>query len=241
MSDADGHKEHNEDVETALLDADLFVKYKAPQKAIKRLRSAIEHYPRSVKLRERLREVAVHKHPEEAARQCLALANLYIAREDFEAAYERLLEAKKLDPRISITPGLEAIRRARRPDLHPGDHVDVQPSGEDKAPRSTTLAGDLSAISIFDAVQVIENARLTGALSIEGVEQQGSILFNHGLIVGAASGEVEGQEAFRRIVETTSGKFDFERTSQEFPVTIKAASNTNLILDSLRQLDEDNR
>lgn len=107
MSDADGHKEHNEDVETALLDADLFAKYKAPEKAIKRLRSAIEHYPRSVKLRERLREIAVYKHPEEAARQCLALANLYIAREDFEAAYERLLEAKQLDPRISITPGLK--------------------------------------------------------------------------------------------------------------------------------------
>ncbi len=241
MSDADGHKEHNEDVETALLDADLFVKYKAPQKAIKRLRSAIEHYPRSVKLRERLREIAVYKHPEEAARQCLALANLYIAREDFEAAYERLLEAKQLDPRISITPGLEAIRRARRPDLHAAGRVDTQPSSEDTSPRSTTLAGDLAAISIFDAVQVLENARLTGALTIEGVEAQGRILFNHGLIVGAASGEVEGQEAFRRIIETTSGKFDFERTAQEFPVTIKAASNTNLILDSLRQLDEDHK
>lgn len=247
MSDADDYKEHNEDVETALLDADLFVKYKAPHKAIKRLRSTVEHYPRSIKLRERLREIAVYKHPEEAARQCLALANLYIAREDFEAAYERLLEAKQLDPRISITPGLEAIRRARRPDLQPsGRDTDIQASSEqasseEMAARSTTLAGDLAAISIFDAVQVIENARMTGALNIQGSEKQGRILFNHGRIVGATSGEVEGQEAFRRIVETTSGAFDFEKTAREFPVTINTASNTNLILDSLRQLDEDHR
>jgi hypothetical protein len=32
-------------------------------------------------------------------------------------AYDRLQEAKLLDPRISVAPGLEAIRRARRPDF----------------------------------------------------------------------------------------------------------------------------
>jgi hypothetical protein len=37
------------------------------------------------------------------------------------------------------------------------------------------------------------------------------------------------------------GSFDFERSPQGFPVTIQAASNTNLILDSLRQLDEENK
>jgi hypothetical protein len=50
--------------------------------------------PRSIKLRERLREIhAVHKQIEEAARQCLALASLYIEREDFDTAHDRLLEA----------------------------------------------------------------------------------------------------------------------------------------------------
>ncbi|MGH9903502.1 MAG: hypothetical protein ACRD68_16975, partial [Pyrinomonadaceae bacterium] len=72
-------KSHSEEVETALLDADLFVKYKAPQRAVKRLQSAIERYPRSVGLREKLREItAANQQPEEAARQCLALANLYL-------------------------------------------------------------------------------------------------------------------------------------------------------------------
>src|ERR1700754_1675975 len=100
------------EIETALLDADLFVKYKAPERAIRRLRTALERHPRSIRLRERLREVAAaNKHPEESARQCLALPSLYIERDEFDVAYDRLLEAKALDARINIASGLEAIRR----------------------------------------------------------------------------------------------------------------------------------
>lgn len=236
MSDAQTNKEQEGDVETALLDADLFVKYKAPARAVQRLQTALERRPRSIELRERLREIcATHKQPEEAARQCLALASLYIEREDFEAAHERLLEAKQLDPRINIAPGLDAIRRARRPDLPQSPFS----KGEVRPP--STFSGDLSVISIFDAVQVLENARLTGALSINSPTQQGRILFNEGRIVGAEAGDLTREDAFRRVVEATNGMFDFELAEQEFPVTIHAASNTNLILDSLRQIDEDNR
>src|SRR2546430_12623400 len=111
------HKEAIGEVETALLDADLFRKYGATDRAIKRLKMALERSPRSINLRERLREIAAsHKHPEEAARHCLALASLYIERDNFEAAHDRLLEAKQLDSRISIVSGLEAIRRARHPE-----------------------------------------------------------------------------------------------------------------------------
>lgn len=237
MSDAQTNKEQEGDIESALLDADLFVKYKAPARAILRLQTALERRPRSIQLRERLREIcAAHKQPEESARQCLALASLYIEREDFEAAHERLLEAKQLDSRINIAPGLDAIRRARRPDL---PHPDFGTAATAHPP--STFSGDLSVISIFDAVQVLENARLTGALSINGPTHQGRVLFNEGRIVGAEAGDLAGEDAFRRIVEATSGMFDFARAEQEFPVTINAASNTNLILDSLQQIDEENR
>jgi hypothetical protein len=235
MSDAQTPKEYQGDVETALLDAELFVKYRAIERAMGTLQTALERRPRSIPLRERLREIATsHKLHEEAARQCLALASLYIEREDFETAHERLLEAKHLDPRINIATGLEAIRRARRPDL---------PSGETVATKRDvpTLSGDLSAITIFDAVQVLENARLTGALVITNDARAGRILFNEGRIIGAESGEARGVEAFRQIVEVTSGSFEFERAAKEFPVTIQVASNTNLILDSLRQMDEENK
>jgi hypothetical protein len=233
-------KSLDESVEAALLDADLFVKYKAPQRAVERLQEAIAHHPRSVVLREKLREVSfTHGQTHEAARQCLFLVNLYIARENFEAAHERLLEAKHIDPRINIAPGLDAIRRARRPDLQPAAAPPApQPTPER---RRVTLAGDLSSVNIFDAVQVIENSRLTGALCVEadGDAPPARVLFNEGRIVGAETAGKEGTEAFRHVVEITAGTFDFQKSETEFPVTIQAPTNTNLILDTLRQLDEE--
>lgn len=236
MSDALTGKDQEGDVETALLDAELFIKYHAPERAIKRLRIALEHSPRSLQLRERLREITQAKHPEEAARQCLALASLYIEREELQTAHDRLLEAKNLDPRISIAPGLDAIRRARRPNLQQGEQAAGRRILE--KPKST-FAGDLAVVSIFDAIQVIENSRLTGTLAIVSDARLGRVHFNEGRIVGAETGETTGEDAFRKVVEVTTGTFDFEKSVKEFPVTINAASNTNLILDSLRQLDEE--
>ncbi|HXM48468.1 MAG TPA: DUF4388 domain-containing protein [Pyrinomonadaceae bacterium] len=231
------HKEPVGEVETALLDAELFIKYGSPDRALKRLKTALEHNPRSIPLRECMREVgAAHKHPEEAARQCLALASLYIERDDFDAAHDRLLEAKQLDSRISIGSGLEAIRRARHPEVHTKPAPKTEPQSMKPG---ISFAGDLSVISVFDAIQAIENSRLTGVLLLTNNAQAGRVLFNDGQIVGAESGPLLAQEAFRQIVEITGGRFDFQKSAQTHPITIEAASNTNLILDSLRQVDEE--
>lgn len=235
MAVTDSQTEHVSEVEAALLDAELFMKYQAPERAIKRLRAALEINTRSIKLRERLREVcSSQKQTEEAARQCLALASLYIERDDFDAAQDRLLEAKQLDGRINIAGGLEAIRRARRPDLKPA------PATEATFDRKHfTLAGDLSSISVFDAIQVIENARLNGILAISsGNGHDGQVRFNDGRIVDALCDGETGDKAFERVVEILSGTFEFQKTSEQFTVRIQAPSNTNLILDTLRVLDE---
>jgi hypothetical protein len=235
MAKTPAETEHLSDVDSALLDAELFMKYKAPDKAMSRLRGALDRTPRSIQLRERMREVsAAHKHPDEAARQCLALASLYIEREDFDMAYDRLLEAKQLDPRINITKGLEAIRHARRPDLQ----TQQEPAREPEVKKSATLAGDLSAISVFDAIQVIENAKLTGVLTLSGDAQNGTVFFNEGRIVNAESAGRKGEDGFRHIVEITRGAFEFQKSSGEFPIVIQALSNTNLVLDTLRLMDE---
>jgi len=236
MSDLQSQTETVSEVETALLDAELFVKYNAPERAIKRLRTALERSPRSIQLRERLREVAAgHKQLDDAARQCLALASLYIERDDFDTAYDRLLEAKQLDSRINIAAGLEAIRRARRPDLRPTP----QPAALENDLANVALAGDLSAVSAFDAIQVIENAKLTGSLTLRGGVQTGRVLFNDGQIVDADCAGANGEAGFRQIIEITNGTFEFQKSGQGFPVKIQAASNTNLILDTLRRLDEE--
>lgn len=236
---SDDHKEVIGEVETALLDAELFIKYGSPDRAMKRLKTALERSPRSIPLRERMREVAAsHKHPEEAARHCLALASLYIERDDFDAAHDRLLEAKTLDNRISIATGLEAIRSARHPELRKkrGKKTELQ-----RVTPAVTFAGDLSVIGVFDAIQAIENSRATGTLLLTNNAQAGRVLFNDGQIVGAESGKLTAHEAFRQIVEITGGAFSFQKSAKSFPLTIEAASNTNLILDSLRQVDEDSQ
>ncbi|MFL6285506.1 MAG: DUF4388 domain-containing protein [Pyrinomonadaceae bacterium] len=239
MNEREKPKSLDESVEAAVLDADLFVKYQAPQRAVERLQDAIAHHPRSIVLREKLREVAVtHGMEDEAARQCLALVQLYISRENFESAHERLIEAKHINPRLNIAPGLEAIRRARRPDLQQHAPAPVPPTPAERR-KPITFAGDLSTVTIFDAVQVLENSKLTGALSIESAERKGVVLFNDGRIVDAECGDAKGTLAFRLLVEVTGGAFDFEKAANEFPVRIQALSNTNLILDTLRQMDEE--
>ncbi|MEP6568361.1 MAG: DUF4388 domain-containing protein [Acidobacteriota bacterium] len=237
MPNPSSQSEHVSEIDTALLDVELFLKYQAHDRAIKRLREAIEGHPRSIPLRERMREICiVQKQGDEAARQCLALAKIYIEREEFDDAYDRLLEAKQLDTRINIAGGLEAIRRARRPDLRP-EAAPIQASGDPLV----TLAGDLTAISVFDAIQVIENARLTGTLLLTNDTQSGTVRFNDGMIVDAEAAGATGEPGFRQIAEITSGSFEFQKSTEEFPTRIQAASNTNLMLDTLRQLDEANQ
>lgn len=236
MPDPSSQSEHASAIDTVLLDVELFLKYQSPDRAIKTLRTAIEGHPRSIPLREKMREICiVQKQADEAARQCLALARIYIEREDFDDAYDRLLEAKHLDARINIAGGLEAIRRARRVDLRPDP---AAAAAQSLAGPQVTLAGDLTAISVFDAMQVIENAKLTGKLTLTNTLQTGTVFFNEGQIVDAEGAGHNGEAGFRQIVEITTGGFEFQKTVAGFPVRIQAASNTNLILDTLRQLDE---
>lgn len=231
-------------VESILLDADLFVKYKAPERAVEILQEALDRSPRSIGLREKLREVcATQGKIAEAARQCLALANLYINREDFESAYDRLQEAKLLDPRISIAPGLDAIRRAKHPEFSAPTHyyAPAKPSAPIEVRRDAVLAGNLSLITVFDAIQVLENAKLTGRLTLKCDDNIASISFNLGQIVDAEAAEMTGTVAFRKVVEFSSGTFEFTLSVNEFPVVIQATSNTNLLLDTLSAMDEENR
>jgi len=222
-------------IESVLLDTDLFVKYGSAEKAFKLLRESLERSPRSIGLREKMRDICVkQKNLNEAAKQCLALVSLYIAREDFDLAYDRLQEAKLLDPRISVAPGLEAIRRARRPDFA----VD-----RDRSPQNirtdVTFAGNLAFVSIFDAVQVIESAKMTGLLLIKSDLHLGNVAFNEGKIVDAECNGNNGHAAFREIIEINAGTFEFSVSDHEFPIVIAVTSNTNFLLDVLTELDNE--
>jgi hypothetical protein len=222
-------------IESVLLDAELFVKYSSPEKAFALLRGSLERSPRSIPLREKMRDICVRqKNLNEAAKQCLALVSLYISREDFDLAYDRLQEAKLLDPRISVAPGLEAIRRARRPDF--ATHRDRSPQ---KVRTDVTFAGNLAFVSIFDAVQVIESAKMTGLLVIKSDLHLANVSFNEGKIVDAECNEKNGVTAFRDIIELNHGTFEFSTSDHEFPVVITVSSNTNFLLEVLTELDNE--
>ena len=222
-------------LESVLLDADLFVKYSSPDRAFALLRESLERSPRSIPLREKMRDICVkQRNLDEAARQCLALVSLYIGREDFDVAYDRLQEAKLLDPRISVAPGFEAIRRARRPDF-----ALTKDRTPQKVRTDVTFAGNLGYVSIFDAVQVIENAKMTGLLVLKSDMHLANVAFNEGKIVDAECNGRNGQGAFREIIELDSGTFEFTTSENEFPVVIAVVSNTNFLLDVLTELDNE--
>ena len=222
-------------IESVLLDADLFIKYSSPEKAYKLLHDSLQRSPRSISMREKMRDICIkQKNLNEAAKQCLALVSLYIGREEFDLAYDRLQEAKLLDPRVSVAPGLEAIRRARRPDFA---------AGRDKSPQKVrtdvTFAGNLAFVTIFDAVQVIESAKMTGLLVIKSDLHLGNVAFNEGKIVDAECNSHNGVAGFRDIIEISSGTFEFTTSDHEFPVVINIISNTNFLLDVLTELDNE--
>ncbi len=221
-------------VETILIDADLFVKYNSPEKAFKLLRDAINVRPHSVSLREKMRGIAnLYKNLDEATEQCLALASLYIRRSNFDLAHDRLQEAKSLDPRISIASGLEAIKIARMRSESRENPRTFEKDGSQKI----VLSGDLKLISIFDAVQAIENSRLTGLLMLKTEKHFASIAFNDGKIVDSQAEGMDSMAAFRKIIELNEGNFEFVNSDQKFPVVIDIASNKNFLLNTLASLD----
>ena len=221
---------HGIDVEGAIIDADLLVKYRLVNRAIETLQDAIKSASRNVALREKLREIYIDNNRlSDAAQMCMDLSTLYIASEKFELANERLLEAKRLDPRVSIT--------ARLNQLEGGKAGTPPPPG---LPRTgaKSITGDLADISIFDIVQILENSRMTGVLALKSGATTGNVYFNDGQVVDATYGQKIALEAFAELVDFGTGQFEFEKSPNRFQQRIEYTSNTSLILDVLREKDE---
>src|SRR5262249_55790274 len=160
------------DPDSAIIDADLLVKYRMTSRAIDTLERAIDSAPRHIGLREKLREILIDAgRRDQAAQHCLALASLHISAGDLELANERLLEAKRLDPRVSVTGQLRDVRL-----------TDPVPQSPQKI-----LSGSLADVNLFDIIQIIENSRLTGMLQVTSSAVCGEIHFDEGLVVGAKS------------------------------------------------------
>src|SRR5205085_2651503 len=127
----------------------------------------------------------------DAAQECMDLASLYIGQEKLELANERLLEAKRLGPRVSITARLQQLDGTGRSAPAPA------PPGQPVASTSSkSITGDLSDINIFDIVQILENSRMSGTLGLRSGKINGNIFFNDGRVVDAIIGQKIGLDAF---------------------------------------------
>ena len=220
------------DPESAIIDAELLVKYRMVNRAIETLERAIDSAPRHIGLREKLREILIDAGKrDQAAQHCLALASLHISAGDLERANERLLEAKRLDPRVSVTGQLRDVRRTQT--------TPVPPTMPSRGPHQRILSGSLADISLFDIIQILENSRVTGVVQVLSSAASGEIYLQEGLIIGAKAGVESGRKALTLLSSATDGTFEVEKNARTYERTIQATSNTALILDLLRVKDEE--
>jgi two-component system chemotaxis response regulator CheY len=107
--------------------------------------------------------------------------------------------------------------------------------------RNYLLAGDLAAMGFPDLVSTIEMGRRSGVLSLVLSSAFGQVFFAGGRIVHAVYGNVAGAAAVHRLVDETSGSFEFAPGECEIPAdqwTIHESA-TSLILEGARLVDHE--
>lgn len=101
------------------------------------------------------------------------------------------------------------------------------------------LFGNFAVVSMFDVIQIIENNRIGGALEVRSPSASGEIHFNDGQIAAAYSASRTGVDALKGFLDIIEGSFEFRKSASHFPSHINAPNNMSLILDLLRDIDEE--
>ncbi|MCI0721624.1 MAG: DUF4388 domain-containing protein [Acidobacteria bacterium] len=220
----------DEDVDNFIVDIELLEKFGQHASAIGRLEHVLKQYPQEIKLRQKLKILYFdRKMPKRAAQECLEIAKILQHQDQKEEANKYLREAQRLNPVLSS---------ARR-DAAPAT-VKAAPATAAAAASYAALKGDLSEIGLLDVIQMLDNCQKTGKLLISSERQAGTIFFNAGRIVNAIYQEKAGDEAMYALVAVKGGTFEYQPSATAFDVVIHN-SNTNLLLEGLRLLDEANR
>lgn len=111
---------------------------------------------------------------------------------------------------------------------------------EDSKGENAAFQGDLSEIELVDVLQFLANGRKTGRLLMNAQGHLGIVFFNMGRIVDAIYQGKRAESAFFAILTIKNASFEFQTSIQPFAEQI-TSSNTHLILEGLRLLDEANR
>jgi CheY-like chemotaxis protein len=111
-------------------------------------------------------------------------------------------------------------------------------------PTDTALSGSLSHLDLPGVIQMLGQARQTGALHVNAGDTDGIIFFEGGEILHAECGQLFGDEAVIQIVKSCHGagkgvyKFVYGAAGAQRTVLRSA---TDLLLDAMREFDESER
>jgi tetratricopeptide (TPR) repeat protein len=221
----------DEDVENFIVDIELLEKFGQHASAIGRLEHVLKQYPQEIRLRQKLKSVFFErKMPKRAAQECLEIAKILEQQNQKEEANKYLREAQRLNPALSSArrdgPAHAGSATAHAAAVAPSD--------------CAALKGDLSEIGLLDVIQVLENCQKNGKLLINSEGQAGIIFFNAGRIVNATYLDKSAEPAVYALVAVKGGSFEYQPAATPFDIAINN-SNTNLLLEGLRLLDEANR
>jgi hypothetical protein len=100
-----------------------------------------------------------------------------------------------------------------------------------------SLQGSLKHLHLADVIQLISVSGKTGMFHLKKEERIGLIYLKDGSIVHAEVEEIKGEEAVYELAIWNDGEFHFEPDLEPGVKTI-TKSNTNLLMEAARRLDE---
>jgi DNA-binding response OmpR family regulator len=112
------------------------------------------------------------------------------------------------------------------------------------ASADTALSGSLSHLDLPGVVQMLTHSRQTGALHVNAGQLDGIVFFDGGDVSHAEAGDMIGDDAVVHIVKvcntSETGVYKFVPGATAATRTV-LRSATELMLDALREVDEDER
>lgn len=97
--------------------------------------------------------------------------------------------------------------------------------------------GSLKELPLPDIIQLVSVSGKTGKFSLTRGSESGMIFLLNGQIVHAVSGAVRGEEAVYALAIWNEGEFQFS-PGENAPDQTITKSNTNLLMEAARRLDE---
>jgi hypothetical protein len=108
-----------------------------------------------------------------------------------------------------------------------------------KTSKTYSLSGVIEEGVLADILQLISSNQKTGIFSTLSDDMQVELFFKEGNLFHASSKDLAGQEAFFVAMAITSGRFQFEETEELSAEQTIDGSTQFLILEALRQIDEE--